>query len=92
MLSQSTRQYFNKLGIAPQCVFSRPRTPNDTLRARIDAHFGTLKSQPVYPGCFAAIVRRSPRPYAAETPSISIVSLVMPDLLRSMRASDPTLA
>jgi hypothetical protein len=49
--SQSTRQYFKKLGIAPRSVFIQPRTRNDNLR--IDALFGTFKSQPVYPGYFA---------------------------------------
>jgi hypothetical protein len=34
---------------------SRPRTPTDTLRARIEAHFGTIISRPIYPGCFAAV-------------------------------------
>jgi transposase InsO family protein len=48
MRSQSTRQYFKKLGIDQ--LFSRPRTPNDN--PRIEAHFGTIKSQPVYPGYF----------------------------------------
>ena len=52
---------------------SRPRTPNDKLRARtdsptfrsgIDALFGTLKSQPVYPGYFADVP-------AAVTPSLA---------------------
>jgi putative transposase len=51
MRSQSTRQYFKRLGI-PQ-LFSRPRTPNDN--PRIEAHFGTIKSQPVYPGYFADV-------------------------------------
>lgn len=51
MRSQSTRQYFKKLGI-PQ-LFSRPRTPNDN--PRIEAHFGTIKSQPVYPGYFVDV-------------------------------------
>jgi len=45
-LRGSTRQYFKKLGIDQ--LFSRPRTPNDN--PRIKAHFGTIKSQPVYPG------------------------------------------
>ena len=49
--SHSTRAYFRKLGITPN--FSRPRTPNDTLRAIIEAHFGTVKGHPVYPGYFA---------------------------------------
>jgi hypothetical protein len=53
--SQSTHQYFKKLGLAPRSVFSRPRTPNHTLRARIEAHFGTIESQPVYPGFFADV-------------------------------------
>ena len=51
MRSQSTRQFFKKLGI-PQ-LFSRPRTPNDN--PRIEAHFGTIKSQPVYPGYFVDV-------------------------------------
>ena len=46
--SQSTRQYFKKLGIDQ--LFSRPRTPNDN--PQIEAHFGTIKSQPAYPGYF----------------------------------------
>lgn len=49
MRSHSTRAYFRKLGITPN--FSRPRTPNDN--PIIEAHFGTVKGQPVYPGCFA---------------------------------------
>jgi transposase InsO family protein len=48
MRSHSTRQYFLKLGIAQ--FFSRPRTPNDN--PRIEAHFGTVKTHPVYPGWF----------------------------------------
>jgi putative transposase len=48
MRSQSTRRYFKKLGIDQ--LFSRPRSPNDN--PRIEAHFGTIKSQPVYPGSF----------------------------------------
>ena len=48
MRSQSTRQYFRKLGIGQ--LFSRPRTPNDN--PRIEAHFGTVKTHPVYPGYF----------------------------------------
>lgn len=48
MRSHSTRQYFTKLGIAQ--FFSRPRTPNDN--PRIEAHFGTVKTHPVYPGWF----------------------------------------
>jgi len=51
MRSQSTRHYFKKLGISQ--LFSRPRTPNDN--PRIEAHFGTIKSQPVYPGYFADV-------------------------------------
>jgi putative transposase len=48
MRSHSTRQYFQKLGIGQ--LFSRPRTPNDN--PRIEAHFGTVKTHPVYPGYF----------------------------------------
>lgn len=51
MRSQSTRHYFKKLGIDQ--LFSRLRTPNDN--PRIEAHFGTIKSQPVYPGYFVDI-------------------------------------
>ena len=51
MRSQSTRQYFKKLGIAQ--LFSRPRTPNDN--PRIEAHFGTVKTHPVYPGWFSDV-------------------------------------
>jgi putative transposase len=51
MRSHSTRQYFLKLGIAQ--LFSRPRTPNDN--PRIEAHFGTVKTHPVYPGWFIDI-------------------------------------
>ena len=51
MRSHSTRHYFEKLGIGQ--LFSRPRTPNDN--PRIEAHFGTIKSQPVYPGYFADV-------------------------------------
>ena len=49
MRSHSTQQYFKKLGIGH--LFSRPRTPNDN--PRIEAHFGTVKTHPVYPGFFA---------------------------------------
>lgn len=49
MRSHSTRAYFRKLGITPN--FGRPRTPNDN--PLIEAHFGTVKGQPVYPGGFA---------------------------------------
>jgi putative transposase len=49
MRSHSTRQYFAKLGIRQ--LLSRPRTPNDN--PRIEAHFGTVKTHPAYPGCFA---------------------------------------
>jgi len=48
MRAYSTRQYFAKLGIAQ--LFSRPRQPNDN--PRIEAHFGTLKTHPRYPGYF----------------------------------------
>ena len=51
MRSHSTRRYFKKLGIDQ--LFSRPRTPNDN--PRIEAHFGTIKSQPVYPGYFVDV-------------------------------------
>jgi hypothetical protein len=57
--SHSNRHYLKKLGIDQ--LFSRPRTPNDTPRtlapaasAGVDALFGTIKSQPVYSGSFAA--------------------------------------
>lgn len=49
MRSHSTRQYFRKLGIRQ--LLSRPRTPNDN--PRIEAHFGTVKTHPAYPGFFA---------------------------------------
>jgi len=49
MRAYSTRQYFQKLGIAQ--LFSRPRQPNDN--PRIEAHFGTVKTHPAYPGRFA---------------------------------------
>jgi len=49
MRSHSTRAYFRKLGLTPN--FSRPRTPNDN--PIIEAHFGTVKGHPVYPGYFA---------------------------------------
>jgi len=49
MRSQPTRRYFQKLGI--EQLFSRPRTPDDN--PYIEAHFATLKTQPVYPGYFA---------------------------------------
>ena len=49
MRAYSTRQYFEKLGIAQR--FSRPRQPNDN--PRIEAHFGTVKTHPAYPGRFA---------------------------------------
>jgi len=49
MRAYSTRQYFAKLGIAQ--LFSRPRQPNDN--PRIEAHFGTVKTHPAYPGRFA---------------------------------------
>lgn len=48
MRAYSTRQYFAKLGIAQ--LFSRPRQPNDN--PRIEAHFGTVKTHPAYPGRF----------------------------------------
>jgi transposase InsO family protein len=51
MRSHSTRHFFKKLGIGQ--LFSRPRTPNDN--PRIEAHFGTIKSQPVYPGYFVDV-------------------------------------
>ena len=51
MRSHSTRHYFKKLGIGQ--LFSRPRTPNDN--PRIEAHFGTIKSQPVYPDYFVDV-------------------------------------
>ncbi len=51
MRSQSTRRYFKKLGIDQ--LFSRPRQPNDN--PRIEAHFGTVKSHPVYPGYFVDV-------------------------------------
>ena len=49
MRAYATRQYFEKLGIAQ--LFSRPRQPNDN--PRIEAHFGTVKTHPAYPGRFA---------------------------------------
>ena len=49
MRSHSTRQYFAKLGIDQ--LFSRPRHPNDN--PRIEAHFGTIKTHPIYPDYFA---------------------------------------
>lgn len=49
MRAHSTRQYFEKLGIAQ--LFSRPRQPNDN--PRIEAHFGTVKTHPAFPGGFA---------------------------------------
>ncbi len=49
MRAYSTRQYFEKLGLAH--LFSRPRQPNDN--PRIEAHFGTVKTHPAYPGRFA---------------------------------------
>lgn len=51
MRSYSTRHYFRKLGI--EQLFSRPRQPNDN--PRIEAHFGTVKTHPVYPGGFADV-------------------------------------
>ena len=48
MRSLSTRQYFHQLGIAQ--LFGRPRQPDDN--PRIEAHFGTVKTHPVYPGFF----------------------------------------
>ena len=49
MRSHATRPYFAKLGIRQ--LLSRPRTPNDN--PRIEAHFGTVKTHPAYPGFFA---------------------------------------
>jgi len=49
MRSQPTQRYFQKLGI--EQLFSRPRTPDDN--PFIEAHFATIKTQPVYPGYFA---------------------------------------
>lgn len=48
MRSYSTQQYFRKLGIDQ--LLSRPRHPNDN--PRIEAHFGTVKTYPAYPGLF----------------------------------------
>jgi len=48
MRSHSTKTYFRKLGILQ--LFSRPRQPNDN--PRIEAHFGTVKTMPAYPGFF----------------------------------------
>jgi len=59
MRAYSTRQYFEKLGIAQ--LFSRPRQPNDNPRTpappqvRVEAHFGTVKTHPAYPGQFADV-------------------------------------
>ena len=50
MRSHSTRQYFLRLGIGQ--LFSRPRTPASRDNPRIEAHFGTIKTHPVYPDCF----------------------------------------
>lgn len=49
MRSHSTKAYFRKLGIRQ--LFSRPRQPNDN--PRIEAHFGTIKTMPAYPGFFS---------------------------------------
>ena len=48
MRSQPTRRYFKNLGV--EQLFSRPRTPDDN--PYIEAHFATIKTQPVYPGYF----------------------------------------
>ena len=48
MRSHSTRHYFTRLGIRQ--MHSRPQTPNDN--PRIEAHFGTIKTHPAYPGFF----------------------------------------
>jgi len=48
MRSQPTRRYFQKLGVTQ--LYSRPRTPDDN--PFIEAHFATIKTQPVYPGFF----------------------------------------
>ena len=49
MRSHSTKTYFKKLSI--EQLFSRPRTPDDN--PYIEAHFATIKTQPVFPGYFA---------------------------------------
>jgi transposase InsO family protein len=51
MRSYSTRQYFRKLGVDQ--LFGRPRQPNDN--PRMEAHFGTVKTHPAYPGFFADV-------------------------------------
>jgi putative transposase len=49
MRSHSTKAYFKKLSI--EQLFSRPRTPDDN--PYIEAHFATIKTQPVFPDYFA---------------------------------------
>jgi putative transposase len=51
MRSHTTRQNFKKLGIDQ--LFRRPRAPNDNRRT--EAHCGTVKFHPVYPGCFTEV-------------------------------------
>lgn len=48
MRALPTKAYFQKLGIIH--TMSRPQTPNDN--PRIEAHFSTVKTMPVYPGSF----------------------------------------
>jgi transposase InsO family protein len=51
MRSQSTREFFQELGVAQ--LFSRPRTPNDN--AYVESFFGTVKTHPEYPGSFETL-------------------------------------
>lgn len=51
MRALSTKAYFQKLGIIQ--TMSRPQTPNDN--PRIEAHFGTVKTLPAYPGSFETL-------------------------------------
>lgn len=51
MRSYSTRQYFRKFCIDQ--LFSCPRRLNDN--PRVEAHFGMVKTHPIYPGYFADV-------------------------------------
>ena len=52
MRALPTKAYFQKLGIVH--TMSRPQTPNDN--PRIEAHFSTVKTMPVYPDSFETLV------------------------------------
>lgn len=53
MRSQSTRFFFNTLGVTQ--YFSRPQTPNDN--PQIESLFSTVKNYPDYPGRFSSLAQ-----------------------------------